>query len=54
MLHIPPNRGCWDGEEAARWAAAVPGLSCNVVRELRCEGGAFTARLSDKSAARLR
>lgn len=47
------QRGCWDGEEAARWWAAVPGLSCNVVRELRCEGGTFTAKLSAKSAERV-
>ena len=47
------QRGCWDGEEAARWRTAVPGLSCNVVRELRCEGGTFTAKLSAKSAERV-
>ncbi len=47
------QRGCWDSEEAARWRAAVPGLSCNVVRELRCEGGCFVAKLSAKSAERI-
>lgn len=47
------QRGCWDGEEAARWRAAVPGLSCNVVRELRCEGGMFVGKLSAKSAERV-
>lgn len=51
LLHT--CRGCLDSEEVARWQQAVPGLSCNVVRELRCEGGTFTARLSNKSAARL-
>ena len=44
------QRGCWDAEEAERWCTAVPGLSCNVLRELRCDGGVFTARLSAKSA----
>lgn len=47
------QRGCWDSEEAARWRAAVPGLSCNVVRELRCEAGCFVAKLSAKSAERV-
>ena len=47
------QRGCWDGEEAARWRAAVPGLSCSVLREVRCEGGTFTAKLSAKSAERI-
>jgi hypothetical protein len=46
------QRGCWDAEEAERWRAAVPGLSCSVLRELRCEGGIFTGRLSAKSAER--
>jgi hypothetical protein len=31
----------------------VPGLRCNVVRELRCEGALFTAKLSAKSAERV-
>lgn len=47
------QRGCWDSEEAARWCAAVPGLRCNVVRELRCEGGMFVGKLSAKSAERV-
>lgn len=47
------QRGCWDSEEAARWRAAVPGLSCNVVRELCCKGGCFVAKLSAKSAERV-
>lgn len=47
------QRGCWDAEEAGRWRTSVPGLSCNVVRELRCEGGLFTAKLSAKSAERV-
>lgn len=50
--HGSRQRGCWDAEEAARWRAAVPGLSCNVVRELGCQGGTFTAKLSAKSAER--
>ena len=50
--HGARQRGCWDADEAARWRAAVPGLSCNVVRELACEGGVFTAKLSAKSAER--
>lgn len=44
--------GCLGGEEAARWRAPPPGLACNVIRELRCEGGAYVARLSAKSAER--
>ncbi len=47
------QRGCWDCEEAARWRAATPGLSCNVVRELRCEGGTFVGKLSARSAERV-
>lgn len=47
------QRGCWDSEEAARWRAVVPGLSCNVLRELRCEGGQFVGKLSAKSAERV-
>ncbi|KAL4447618.1 hypothetical protein ABPG75_004837 [Micractinium tetrahymenae] len=47
------QRGCWDGDEAARWRAAVPGLSCNVVRELHCEDGLFMGKLSAKSAERV-
>ncbi len=47
------QRGCYDAEEAARWRLAVPGLSCNVVRELRCDGGMYTAKLSSKSAERV-
>jgi hypothetical protein len=47
------QRGCLDSEEAGRWRAAVPGLSCNVLRELRCEGGMFSAKLSAKSAERV-
>ena len=47
------QRGCLDSEEAGRWRAAVPGLSCNVLREMRCEGGMFSAKLSAKSAERV-
>eukprot|EP00887_Chlorella_sp_A99_P003308 scaffold9.g3308.t1 len=46
------QRGCWDAEEAARWRAPAPGLACNVLRELRCEGGAFVGRLSARTAER--
>lgn len=46
------QRGCWDADEAARWRAAVPGLACSVLRELRCEGGLYVGRLSAKSAER--
>ena len=47
------QRGCWDAEEAARWRAVVPGLNCNVVRELCCEASMFSAKLSAKSAERI-
>jgi hypothetical protein len=47
------QRGCWDAEEARRWRSVAPGLSCNVLRELLCEAGVFTGKLSAKSAERI-
>lgn len=44
--------GCWDLEEAQRWRTTTSGLACNVLRELRCEGGTFVGHLSSRSAER--
>jgi hypothetical protein len=46
------QRGCWNADEAQQWRRSTAGLRCGIVRELRCEGGMFTARLSAKSAER--